>query len=210
MNKLKRNKCDFCGDKFYKKVETPDMGWVNMCEGCYKSYMGCENCNLMKHLNQLHIKSKWIIVDADFDDSIKFNKKSIWNLPVLPKTRNEAILINTFYDNCEEIRNKFELRKKIRKRLYCKFFKICRGFYLESLICTHKGSEYCGMFRKFIAIERGKNPKLASHETLVLCPKCKNETLLVSDEAEFNMCINLNCCYFERKKNYTDAVGYSW
>lgn len=50
MNKLKKNKCSLCGDEFYKKVETPDMGWVKMCKGCYESYMGCENCNPNNHL----------------------------------------------------------------------------------------------------------------------------------------------------------------
>lgn len=60
--------------------------------------------------------------------------------------------------------------------------------------------------------ELGKKekPKLASHEKLIICPKCNNKTLLISDKEEFNMCVNLNCSYFERNQNYIDAVGYSW
>lgn len=214
MNELKRKKCDFCGDKFYKKVRSSDCGWVNMCEGCYRSYMGCENCNLKNHLNQLyqlHVESIWVIVDADFDDSNKkFIKSFVWDVPILPIKSYEAILIDRYYDNCEEIRNKVELRKKIKNRSYCKFFKICRGFYLESLTCIYKGGKYCGKFRRFIAIEKEENLELAPHEILTPCPKCGHKTLLISDKAEFNTCVNVNCCYFERKNNYMDAVGYSW
>ena len=57
--------------------------------------------------------------------------------------------------------------------------------------------------------ETEEKPKLASHEKLVLCPKCEHKTLLMSDKAEFNMCININCCYFVRRTNYLDAVGYN-
>ena len=41
----KEDDCEFCGNKYYKKVEMPDIGCVNMCNGCYESYMDCENCN---------------------------------------------------------------------------------------------------------------------------------------------------------------------
>ena len=59
-------------------------------------------------------------------------------------------------------------------------------------------------------LEKKEKPKLASHEKLVPYPKCGNDTLLISEKAEFNTCVNLNCGYFERKKNYIDAVGYNW
>ena len=210
MNELKKKSCDFCGDKFYKKVET-NCGWANMCRGCCISYMGCENCNLINLLNQLHEGSDWVVVDADFNGFINSKKEFIefiWDTSVLPKTRNEAILTDLLYDGCEEIRKKFELRKKIKKRLYCKFFRVCRGFFLNSITCTHKGGGHCGKFRKFTSIEEEK-PKLAPHETLILCPKCGNKTLLVSEKAQFNTCININCCYFERQIFYQDSLGYS-
>ena len=54
------------------------------------------------------------------------------------------------------------------------------------------------------------NTKIASHERLRICPKCRNKTLLISDKEEFNMCINIKCCYSESKENYLDAVGYNW
>ena len=213
---LKKNNCDFCGDKFYKKIKMPDIiGWVNMCKGCYrsyKSYVDYENCKQIYRSNQSHVESNWSIVDADFDGSINSENdliEFIWDIPVLPKTRNEAILTSLLYDGYEEIRKRFELRKKIKKKLYCKFFKICKGFYLNSIVCTHKGGE-CGKFRKFEEMEKNENPKLSLHEILILCPKCKNKTLLVSNKEEFNMCVNVNCCYFEKKQNYQDSIGYSW
>ena len=52
--KLKRKGkcCGFCGDKFYKKVEIPDLGWIIMCKGCYESYMSCENCNVINSTSE--------------------------------------------------------------------------------------------------------------------------------------------------------------
>ena len=165
-------------------------------------------------LSPLRLDVDLNVVSMDFTNwKINFIKNFIWNNPeklILPTTRDEAILIDLLYDNSEEIRRRFKLRKEIKKRLYCRFFKICKGFYLNSITCTHKGGEYCDKFRKFEEMEKNENPKLAPHETLILCPKCQNKTLLVSNKEEFNMCININCCYFERKQNYQDAIGYSW
>lgn len=59
-------------------------------------------------------------------------------------------------------------------------------------------------------MEEKEKPKLASYERLIICPKCKSKTLLVSEKAEFNMCVNINCCHFERKIYLADAIGYSF
>lgn len=77
----------------------------------------------------------------------KLNKK-VKKL-ILPVTKQEAIFIVRQYDNSESIRKDFELRKKIKKRSYCEFFRICKGFYIESYTCTHRGGDYCGAFRIF-------------------------------------------------------------
>lgn len=38
-----KTKCEMCGDKAYKEIETPDSGVVTMCKECYESYTGfCE------------------------------------------------------------------------------------------------------------------------------------------------------------------------
>ena len=57
-----------------------------------------------------------------------------------------------------------------------------------------------------------KKLKLIPNEKLIKCPKCGHNTLLPSDESfNFDMCINLNCCYFEKRKDdYIDAISYSW
>ena len=34
-----KTKCEMCGDKSYKELETPD-GEITMCKGCYESYVG--------------------------------------------------------------------------------------------------------------------------------------------------------------------------
>lgn len=165
---MSKNNCDFCGNKFYKKVKMLDnIGWVNMCEGCYRSYrsyMDCEKCKLISHSNKLHVESNWIVVDIDFDGFVSSKNdfiKSTWDIPVLPKTRNEAILTGLLYDDCEDVRNNFKLRKKIKKKSYCKFFKTCKEFYLNSITCTHnKGKGHCGKFGKFEEMEKNENPKV--------------------------------------------------
>lgn len=55
-------------------------------------------------------------------------------------------------------------------------------------------------------------PKLSSDEKLVKCPECGHNTLLPLDKSfNYDMCINLNCCYVGKRKNdYIDVIGYSW
>ena len=47
-----------------------------------------------------------------------------------------------------KIEKKNEPRKKIKIRKYCRFHQTCEHFYPASFTCTHRGGEYCGMFRK--------------------------------------------------------------
>ena len=58
--------------------------------------------------------------------------------------------------------------------------------------------------------EKEEEHDLAKHERSEMCPNCKNKTLLINDFFKYNTCININCCYFERRKNYIDAITYSW
>ena len=64
--------------------------------------------------------------------------------------------------------------------------------------------------KKVSGPSKKEKPKLASHEKLIICPECKNETLLVSEKAKFSMCVNVNCGHFERKIYPADAIGYSF
>lgn len=80
-----------------------------------------------------------------------FSKKEK-QLHLLPRTRQEAIVFGIFYNN-KSFTSIFATRNKIKNRSYCRFFKICRGFYLNSETCTHGGGRYCGKFRKICSIQ---------------------------------------------------------
>ena len=61
-----------------------------------------------------------------------------------------------------------------------------------------------------------EEPNLAPHEKLVICPNCKNKTLLINDFVEYNTCVNINCGYWKKKENkkeynesnYIDSYDY--
>ena len=73
----------------------------------------------------------------------------IWSLP---RTRYEAIMFGSFYDN-KTFTSIFAMRNKIKNKSYCRFFKICKGFYLNSETCVNGGGNYCGKFRKIYLIQ---------------------------------------------------------
>lgn len=76
-------------------------------------------------------------------------ERQIW---LLPETIYEAITFGKYCDD-KTVISIFAIRNKIKNRSYCRFFKICRGFYLNSNICSNGGGRYCGKFRKFGLIE---------------------------------------------------------
>ena len=73
-------------------------------------------------------------------------------IELLPRTRYDAIEFGKCCDG-NIVLSIFTIRNKIKNRLYCRFFKICRGFYLNSETCIHGGGNYCGKFRKFGLIQ---------------------------------------------------------
>ena len=50
-----------------------------------------------------------------------------------------------------KIEKKYKPRKKVKIRKYCRFYKECEYFYPNSFTCSHKGDDYCGMFRKLMS-----------------------------------------------------------
>ena len=70
----------------------------------------------------------------------------------LPRTRYDAIVFERSYDD-KLITSIFAIRNKIKNRSYCRFFKICKGFYLNSETCTHGGGNYCGRFNIIYSIQ---------------------------------------------------------
>ena len=73
-------------------------------------------------------------------------------IALLPKTMYQAIEFGKCCD-VKIVLSIFTMRNKIKNKSYCRFFKICRGFYLNSDICSNGGGNYCGRFRKIGLIQ---------------------------------------------------------
>ena len=73
-------------------------------------------------------------------------------IDLLPETRYEAIIFGKYCDHKPNT-SIFAIRNKIKNKSYCRFFKICKGFYLNSETCINGGGNYCGRFRKINLIQ---------------------------------------------------------
>jgi len=211
--------CEMCGDKAYREVETPD-GIITMCKGCHNSYMkfDMKDDPLSELYNYMmnNAYGKALSLNEIMEEFSLTRGELLEKMHILNKERGMPIRLSfdikkgsqskkTICMICRRKQGIFRaIEIDIKKKNLSGIF-ICNSCYrdkdkFEKFVKDLKAKKARKKQEKYIKDLEINRDKKISEEDLVICPACKNKTLLWFPDSNFGYCTNIKCAKRFKKK----------